>query len=547
METLSSSKAQSWLIWFLNGLLILGFFIIIGRLVELQIVKGAYFKNLAEGNRIRRVPIVAPRGKIYARGGEMLVGNNEVKKQIVFHPEKGYEKIEDISEADDDEIISEWERSYLVGGVAAHVTGYLGEVNEEEVGTINPNCPEKGPRVQGSLVGRSGLEEKYECVLSGINGEELVEVDSMGDRIRTLGKKEPVAGADLKTNIHYGLQEKIAEIIANSEDIPEDKKAAVVVTDTHGEVLALYSSPSFDPNIFINQENQKIHTLLQDNNLPLYNRVIGGKYHPGSVFKPIVAIAALQEGTIDENYRYQDEGQITIDTLYGKFTYSNWYFSQYGGREGEIDVIRAIKRSTDTFFYKVGELLGIENIEKWANTFGLNRETGIDIPGEIVGLVPSPQWKEEVKGERWFLGNTYHISIGQGDIALTPIGLNTAISAISSRGNLCNPNIVGSTKCTDLKLDDNSVDLVISGMQQACQSGGTGYTFFDFEREVACKTGTAETQELDKTHAWFTVFGPLDYPEIIATVLVEKGGEGSSVAGPIAREIFNFWFDKNKE
>jgi len=542
METLSSSKTQSWLIWFLRGLLILGFFIIIGRLIELQIVKGFYFRNLAEGNRIRRVPIIAPRGKIFARGGELLVGNTEVKKRIVFHPERGYEKIEDLSGALEEEIISEWERNYIMEDAAAHITGYLGEVNENEVGKINPSCSEKGPRNQGSLVGRSGLEQEYECLLSGINGEELVEVDSLGNRVRTLGKKEPTPGIDLRTNIHHGLQEKVSQVIKDSEDIPKDKKAAVIITDPEGEVLAFYSSPSFDPNVFINKNDRQIMDLLKDTNLPLFNRVVGGKYHPGSVFKPIVAIAALEEEVIDKDFRYQDEGQIIIDTLYGKFTYSNWYFTQYGGKEGEIDVVRAIKRSTDTFFYKVGELLGIDKIDKWAETFGLGGLTGIDVPGEIAGLIPSPEWKEEIKNERWFLGNTYHISIGQGDITLTPVGLNSSIAAISSGGKLCNPRIIGDASCKEIKISDDSLELVVGGMKQACESGGTGYTFFDFQEEVACKTGTAETEEKDKTHAWFTVFGPVEYPEIVTTVLVEKGGEGSSVAGPVAREIFDYWF-----
>ena len=193
METLSTSRTQSWLTWFLRGLLILGFIIVIGRLLELQIIKGDYYRNLAEGNRIRRVPITAPRGKVLARGGEVLVGNNEVKKRVVFNPESGYEKLDNLEGAEEEEIITEWERDYKLGIPLAHVTGYVGEVNEDEVGTISPECPEKGPRMIGQFIGRGGLEEEYECLLSGIDGEELVEVDSSGRKIRVLGKKEPVA------------------------------------------------------------------------------------------------------------------------------------------------------------------------------------------------------------------------------------------------------------------------------------------------------------------------------------------------------------------
>lgn len=557
METLSSSKTQNWLSWFLRGLLILGFLVLIGRLIELQVVKGSYYRTLSEGNRIRRVSIIAPRGKIYARGGEVLVGNKEAKKRVVFDPQKGYEKINDIEGAASDEIIGEWVRDYKLGEAAAHLTGYLGEVDADEVGKIDAKCPEKGPRKLGSLLGRGGLEEMYECILSGVDGEELVEVDSLGKRVRTLGRREPVAGQNIKTSIHYRLQKKVAELMSEGKVLPRvgyqttsgaALRGAVVVTDTRGEVLALYSSPSYDPNIFVAESDpRKITAILEDPNSPLFNRAIGGAFHPGSVFKPVVATAALEEGKIDESFTYEDTGQITIKTIYGTFTYSNWYFTQYGRTEGEIDIIRAITRSTDTFFYKTGELLGIEKINQWANKFGLAERTGIDIPGEISGLVPSPEWKERVKGERWFLGNTYHISIGQGDIALTPLGLNMAITTIASGGEWCRPQVRKAVqaeegKCKDLEISSESIRLVKEGMKGACSSGGTGFTFFDFETPTACKTGTAETSEEGKTHAWFTAFAPVDFPEIVATVLIEKGGEGAYVAGPIAREIFNYWF-----
>jgi penicillin-binding protein 2 len=548
MEKLSDLKTQSWLGWFLRGVLILGFVIIIGRLIELQIIKGDYYRGLAEGNRIRRVPITAPRGTILARGGEVLVGNKEVKKRVIFDPGSGYKKIEDISDAIEEEIITEWERNYKLGAAAAHISGYVGEVNENELGTIDPQCPQKGPRKAGQLVGRSGLEEQYECILSGIDGEELVEVDSTGKKIRVLGKKDPVPGENIQTTIHYALQEKVAEIVVNNEDMPSEKQGAVIITDPKGEVLALYSSPSYDPNIFVGGEEQKrIEEVLTDSDLPLFNRVIGGSFAPGSVYKPIVAIAALEEEKIDKEYIYEDKGQIIIESLYGKFSYSNWYFTQYGKTEGEIDLVRAIARSTDTFFYKIGELVGIEKLVDWSHELGLGEKSGIDLPGEIAGLVPSPAWKEKVKGERWFLGNTYHVAIGQGDLSLTPISVNTFISTMASNGLLCEPKIAGDEKCKDLDIKIDNLEFVKEGMIEACSEGGTGFTFFDFSPQVACKTGTAETNEEDVTHAWFTVFAPSDFPEIVATVLVEKGGEGSRIAGPIAREIFDYWFGDRNE
>ena len=534
MEKLSAESKENWLSWFFRGLIILGFLLLFARLIELQLIKGNYYRVLSDQNRIRKIPILAPRGKILARGGEILVGNKEVKKAIVFNPETGFEKRQDWQGINPTEIISEWVRDYPLGSKFAHVSGYLGEVNKDEVGKINPSCLDKGPRKLGSLVGRGGLEEEYECVLAGIDGEELIEVDTLGQKIRVLGKKNPVSGEDLKTSIDFGLQQKLA-------DFMEGKKGAVVATDTNGEVIAFYSSPSFDQNTLINKSaGSEIVKILKDENLPFFNRAIGGQFHPGSVFKPIVAVAALSEGKIDKNFTFDDPGIITID----KYSYSNWFFSQHGKTEGTIGVIKALARSTDTFFYKLGEFLGAEKLSQWAGTFGLDQKSGIDIPGEIGGLVPSPDWKLKVKGEPWFLGNTYHMAIGQGDLAVTPLEINQAISTIASGGKFCQPKIVGKPSCLNLSLKKENLTVVKEGMVDVCRPGGTGFTFFDFGNPVACKTGTAETNQDGKTHAWFVAFSPTDFPEIVLTVLVERGGEGSKVAGPIARKILDYWYNR---
>ncbi len=511
METLFTTKSESWLSWFLRGILILGFLVLIGRLAELQLIKGNYYRSLAEENRIRYISIPAPRGKILARGGEILVGNKETIG---------------------------WERDYKLGPAAAHITGYLGEVSEDEVGKTSSECPAKGIRKLGNLVGRTGLEEKYNCILSGIDGEELIEVDTKGNKLRTLGRREPINGRDLKTSIDFSLQEKISQVFAN-------KKGAIIITDPKGEILALFSSPSFDPNKFIGKTDSKlIEQMLTSSDLPFFNRAIGGNFHPGSIFKPVVALAALEGGEINKSYTFDDPGVIKVNI----YSYYNWYFTQYGKTEGKIDLIRAIARSADTFFYTIGEMVGAKEIGNWAHKLGYGEITGIDIPGEIAGLVPTPEWKLKVKGEPWFLGNTYHLSIGQGDLAVTPVEVNAAVSVIASNGFLCKPKIIkdgsNNNECKNLGLKKENLELVKKGMVGACSSGGTGYTFFDFIPQVACKTGTAEISEDGQTHAWFTVFAPADIPEIVATILVEKGGEGSKVAGPIAREIFDFWFHK---
>lgn len=492
MQTLATSnKQQSWFSWFLRGILFLGFLVLIARLFELQIIKGEYYRSLSEGNRIDRIKIKAERGKILARGGE-----------------------------------------YLNGSDFAHITGYLQETNESEVGKIDPKCIEKGTYKLGQVVGRGGIQEEYNCILTGIDGEELVEVNSMGEKIRSIGIRKPIAGNDIRTNIDFWLQKTVAKEMIG-------KLGSIVATDKNGQVLALFSSPSYNP--------EDISPSLNNPDLPLFNRAIGGLYHPGSIFKPLVAIAALEEGKIDKDYKYIDTGVVTVESIYGNYSYSNWYFTQYGGREGEIDLTKALARSTDTFFYTIGGMLGINSLDDWAKKFGLTKLTNIDISGEQLSLVPSPDWKEKTKKEKWFLGNTYHFSIGQGDLALTPVAIHRAELAVSNDGKLCSLKIVGDTNCVNLKIKIENLNLVKEGMEKACIVGGTGFTFFDFADkhdglEVGCKTGTAETNEDDKTHAWFTVFAPIDNLEVHLTVMVEKSGEGSKVAGPIARKIMDEYF-----
>ncbi len=499
MESLVSTKSQSWLSWFLKGVLVFGFLFLVGRLLELQIIKGDYFRSLSDENRIKRVTIFAPRGKIVARGGEVLVGNNE----------KG--------------------RDYVLGSAFAHVSGYVSESNADEVGKVDPSCPDKGERKLGSLVGRDGLEEYYDCRLKGIDGEKLIEVDTMGKEIRTIGIRNPVAGEDLVTNIDFRLQKKIKEIVAEAKEMPEKPKGAIVVTDVRGQVLALYSFPSYDP--------KNIGEAVIDPNLPLFNRAVSGAYHPGSTFKIVTSVAGLQDKVIDSDFTYNDTGVVKV----GDFSYSNWYFTQYGRTEGEIGLEKAIARSTDTFFYKLGEMIGAERLAKWANTFGLGAKSGIDLPGETAGLIPTPEWKKEVKGEAWFLGNTYHMAIGQGDVTSSPLQVNLVASVVGNGGKLCSPKLVGSTNCKSLNIDKKDLEEIRMGMIGACSTGGTAYPFFDFKPQVACKTGTAETEEIDKTHAWFTAFMPANDPQLAVSVIVEKAGEGSKVAAPIAKEIFKYW------
>ena len=539
MDSLSAVRSQSWLPWFLRGVLILLFLVLFTKLFEVQVIKGKYYQYLSQENRIRHVPIPAPRGRILTRSGEELATNVEIKKRIKFATDGSFKITEDLTDAKPEEYIIDYKRVYPLGDKFSHALGYLAQVGADEVGKINPGCPEKGPRASDVLIGKTGLEQNYECFLLGTPGEELVEVGATGNDIRILGRREPIAGQDLKTTIDYGLQKEVASVM-------DGKLGSAIVTDTTGQILAFYSYPTFDPNLFIDKSNnQELAGLFKNPGLPFFDRVISGTYNPGSVFKPIVALSALQEGTIDKNFYYTDPGIITINN----YSYTNWYYTQHGGTEGSIDLVRAIARSTDTFFYTIGQMTGPNAIAKWAGSFGMNAQTGIDIPGEVAGLIPTPEWKEKTKNESWFLGNTYHMSIGQGDVSVTPIEINNYISAIASGGKICKPRFgfAVTSNCRTVDVSQDNLNLIEEGMKAACRQGGTAYTFFDFSQkhgnlDVACKTGTAEVGTDGTPHAWFTFIAPAENPQIVATVLVEKGGEGSSVAGPIARKIADYYF-----
>jgi len=540
MESYSEFKQtySSWLAWFFRGLLLLVFVIFIARLTELQIIKGAYYRSLADENRIREIPIMAPRGKIFARDGTLLADNKAIKK-VIKSSEDGLVKVE--VENGTEETITEWERVYPLGENLAHVIGFLGEADTEEVGRVMAGCVGKEAVALSEMMGRTGLEQEYNCRLRGTMGAELVEVDTFGRKLRVLGRKLPQKGRDIHTTIDPALQKKIAETVGTidledaSDEFARSRKVAVVATTPEGEVLSLYSSPSYNP--------KNVKDYLSRGDLPLFNRAISGVYHPGSVFKIVTSLAALEEDKIDGEYTYEDRGVISVNG----FDYTNWYFTQFGRLEGVIGLERAIARSTDTFFYEVGAFVGPDKLAEWAGSLGYGKPTGIDIPGEAEGTVPSPAWKRAVKGDRWFLGNTYHFAIGQGDVAATPLQVNLSIAAVANGGKLCRPFINSDTgeSCERVSVSRTNLSMVKNGMVSACSEGGTAYPFFNFEPVVACKTGTAETFDAASPHAWFSVFDAQN-PSIVLTVLVENGGEGSRVAAPIARAILDFWFHENR-
>ncbi|KKS62424.1 MAG: Penicillin-binding protein 2 [Candidatus Collierbacteria bacterium GW2011_GWD2_42_50] len=250
----------------------------------------------------------------------------------------------------------------------------------------------------------------------------------------------------------------------------------------------------------------------------------------------VPALAALEEKKITKDTLIADSGEIVI----GAYRFGNWLLDKYGQTEGQINVVKAIARSNDIFFYKAGEALGIDNLVKWSEKLGLGEKTGIDLPGESSGFMPSPYWREKTFGEKWFLGNTYHLAIGQGDLMATPLQINMMTAAVVS-GIKCSPRLVGASTCVDLKINETNRKTVLEGMQAVCSTGGTAFPLYSYGGKIYCKTGTAQKGGEDTMpNAWLTMVIPVgnnvkDW--VVVTVLVEEGGEGSAVAAPIAKEM----------
>ena len=478
--------------------------IIVARAAYLQIWESGQQGLLSQANHIELVREEAERGIIKDRRGVPLVTNE-------WNEEFG-----------------RYQRKYPYGSAVAMVVGYMSEVTESELGCRLGIC-----YPLGSYIGRVGVEREMETVLKGKDGGVLSEVDAGGKIVRELGSNEPDRGQDVTLSIEVGLQEKMYQAM-------KGKTGAAVAIDMRGKVLGLVSLPTYDP--------KSLEKYLSDTSKEYFlNRAVSAQYPPGSIFKLVTAYAGLATGKITPETKIEDTGEIRIND----YRYGNWYFDQYGRKEGELDLERALARSNDVYFYKVGEMVGVDELTDWAHKFGLGEETGIQLTGEIAGLVPSRLQKERSTGEKWFLGNTYHLAIGQGDLLVTPLQA-ARMTAAAVSGRVCRVSLLkeGVTECRDLGIATDQIESVREGMRQVCAPTGTAFPLFDFAPYVLCKTGTAQhagqKSESDLPHAWITVAYPGENPEMVLTVLVEAGGEGSAVAAPIAKEILEYWRDLNK-
>ncbi len=500
------------------------------RLFQLTIVKGNYYRNLSEQNRIREINIEAPRGEIVDRKGFIIAKNLPPNISIEAN-----------------RISSQ--RIYQSPEAISSLIGYRQIADNNDL--KNDRCQYK--LKLGDRTGKKGIEKLFDCQLRGQPGKKLIEIDAKNKYLRTINVIPPQPGDKIQLSLDLDLQKKSYELI-------KGKKAAIVVINPKtGEVLASVSTPGFNSQDFEDQINPNIKKYLIDKNNPLFNRATEGVYPPGSIFKLVVATAGLEEKIIDEKTQIEDTGTIKA----GPLTFGNWYFLQYGKTEGMVDIVKAIRRSNDVFFYKVGEKTGEDKIKKWADIFGLGKHTGIGID-EVEGTVPSSFWKKEVLKENWYLGDTYNLSIGQGYVETTPLQTVLVTGVFANGGYLCKPELlkyqksnIKDQRCKKLPISDKTLSLIREGMKQACSTGGTGWPLFNFkvqrskikdeEIQTACKTGTAESHaKSGMPHAWITAFAPYKNPEIALTVLVEEGGQGSDVAGPIAKEILKAYFERSQ-
>ena len=547
------------------AILLVGFALLFIRLFTLTMLEGASFRKLSSENRVREANLPATRGIIYDRNKNPLVRNipvyTGIDGKILFN--KPFDEAQDKSR-EKELFIESATREYIYGEIFGNLIGYTGEASPSDLKKL-ASLGEKTdirPLKLKDKVGKMGVEEAFDETLRGRDGQELYEVDATGKYVRTLGIAESRTGVSLNLNIDLNLSKA-------ADQLMKGRRGAVVVSiPNSGEILVLYSSPNFDPNKILKAED--LDAIFESPDKPLFNRSISGVYPPGSTFKIITSLAGLESGAVKAQTTIEDTGIIKIGD---KYSYSNWYFTQYGKIEGQVNLVRALQRSNDIYFYKIGEKTGIATLADWGKKLGIGKRLGIEISSEEAGLMPDPVWRARSKGEDWFLGNTYHTAIGQGDVLVTPLQVNFWTNVIANGGKLCRPYLVANKnpQCEALPIKKENIEIVREGLIKACQEGGTGWPLFNFkinsdklkidkinfiESEAsggakmtgittACKTGTAEFgHPKNLTHAWFTVFAPAYSPQISVTVLVEEGGEGSSVAAPIARELLKVWFER---
>jgi len=579
------------------------------RLFQLQIVEGALLSEQSERNSIRTLRLEAPRGDILDREGRVLATTRpafslEVLPSELRRPERTFRALGQLLDEDPERLEARLghprgrarfqpvrlasdlpfeelarvethryalpgvltdvspRREYLDGDLFAHVLGTIGEIRAEQL-----EKPEYEGYSSGDVIGQSGLEAVLETRLRGEDGGRNVVVDVAGREVDLLDEVEPVAGSPVRLTLDLDLQRAAVEGFAPERPEDPEKLGALVALDPRtGDVLALVSRPSFDPNAFAGGvDTATWRGLMHDERKPLQDRAIAGQYPPGSTYKAIVAAAALEEGVTSKVSRVFCPGSF----WFGGRRYGCWRKEGHGS----VDVHAALVRSCDVYFYEMGTRLGIDRLAFYAKAFGLGHPTGIALPEEKGGLVPSSEWKKRRFGVPWYPGETVSAAIGQGYNLLTPLQLAVAYAAIANGGHLVKPRLVmpdlppGVTEepasfVSEVPVKPENLAIVRSGLMGVVEEpGGTGARGRVPGVQVAGKTGTAQVAGLQhfegldeskipikfRDHAWFVAFAPVENAEIVVAVLAEHGGHGGSAAAPIAQKVMARYFEKKAE
>lgn len=586
-----------------SAIVVVGTIILLSRLWYLQILNGDDYRQKSENNRVRVRPILAARGMILDRFGKVMVDNRPAFDVFLLREDAGNlkEAIKNVSgviktrpedietslrrespirpvrikrDIDRETLATlltnrldlpgitvsiEPKRSYPYGNLGSHLFGHIGEVTEKQL-SVGSYTDYR----MGSLIGKSGLELKYETYLKGVDGGKYVEIDASGRELSILKEVDSYPGNNLVTTIDLELQKA-------AEEAFKDKAGAVVAMDPrNGEVLAMISSPAFNPDMFSGPLDSEEWNLLINNPLkPLQNRAIQGQYPPGSTYKTIVAAAALEEGVITKDTAFQCNGSYR----FGHRNYRCWKSDGHGS----VSLHRAIVESCDTYFYQVGLKLGIDKIAEYSRKFGLGQPTGIELSDEKSGVVPDRAWKQKRFGTPWFEGETLSCAIGQGFNLVTPIQLLTAYAALTNGGDVYRPHLAKAIVGPDGKvlrtllpearkkliLSPETVELLKAGLQGVVnEPGGTARSARLDDIKVGGKTGTTQVVAMRadqrvrgedltywfRDHAWFASFAPVEDPRIALVVFIEHSGySGGHAAAPVAGKILKSFFDLEKQ
>lgn len=586
---IESSRDEEFLgrLKFLMALIFLVIAVLIARVAQLQIYDGEYYANLADGNRIRIIPTMAPRGTFFDRNGQLLVTNRpgfavsllpltepispeviqrvsklldvpieEIQRRIDIHYSFDPIRIKQDVTPDIVTIIEEQKndyrgvvievqpiRNYILHQEGAHTFGYVSEISDAELETKK----DQGYK-SGDIVGKFGLERVYDKEIRGENGGEQVEVDVAGKPVQILGKKEPKPGYDLILTIDRDLQvaaeNAVDEIL---KEIDAHAAAAVVLNPQNGEVLAMVSRPAFDPNLFAHGISTKDWNAINTNPYhPMDNKTITGEYPPGSTFKIVTGTAALADGKVTAEEQIYDSG-------------THWLVPK-GNAGGEVlgwlNFHDALAHSDNVYFYELGYRVGVDRLSYYAKMFGLGSETGIDLPYESPGLANWREYKWDVYGDEWYISETMDAAIGQGFNLVTPLQAAMVTGEIAANGKRFKPHVVKQIVTQDgelirdfppelvgeLQVDPYIIKLVQDGLREVTVTGTAARNFAGFPYPIAGKTGTAENSQ-GRDHGWFVGYAPFDNPCVSVAVIVENGGFGASSAVPIGRKIMEKAFE----